>query len=379
MTQIELSDLHSESYIDIKKSGIYTISFKNKSEKYYVGSTKSTQGFAKRWRSHLSSLKRNIHHSTKLQRAFNKYKLENIIFKIIELIEDDDCINKEQFWIDHFDSFKNGYNSLAKSYFVPSKWKHKEEIKQFYRERMLGDKNPNFGKKLTEKQKLLRKQSRCIPILQLDNYGDIINEYCSMAEAGKAINSCSGTICRAIKNKNKVKGFYWIKKENVSENIQMSKLIIEQDFIKNPPKDKLGKVYQLDINFNLINTFESCREASLFINIDYSNMNRVLRGIHLQCKDYFFIKESNYNDLYINELKEKYIQKQEMMKLKLKINRQSNENKKIKQYDLNNNFIRDWDSIKEAGEILHLDGGGISRACRTKSQRCGQFIWKYDV
>jgi len=41
-----------------------------------------------------------------------------------------------------------------------------------------------------------------------------------------------------------------------------------------------------------------------------------------------------------------------------------NKYKPIKQYDLENNFIREWSSIKEASEELNLNASSISKVCR---------------
>lgn len=54
--------------------------------------------------------------------------------------------------------------------------------------------------------------------------------------------------------------------------------------------------------------------------------------------------------------------------------------KKIDQFDAQGNFIKTWNSIKEAGEFLNLDRGLISRCCSNKRnvKAVGGFIWKYN-
>jgi group I intron endonuclease len=51
--------------------------------------------------------------------------------------------------------------------------------------------------------------------------------------------------------------------------------------------------------------------------------------------------------------------------------------KKISQYTLDNVFIRDWDSSREAALYLKLNYKNISSNLRGKSKSCGGFIWKY--
>jgi group I intron endonuclease len=59
------------------ESGIYTIT--SPSGNVYVGSTKN---FKSRWSQHRSELRRSVHHSFKLQRAWNKYGEENMTFAV---------------------------------------------------------------------------------------------------------------------------------------------------------------------------------------------------------------------------------------------------------------------------------------------------------
>ena len=53
--------------------------------------------------------------------------------------------------------------------------------------------------------------------------------------------------------------------------------------------------------------------------------------------------------------------------------------RKIKQYDLNGTFIRDWDSIKEAEEFLNKPKAqaNISACCLGKKHRAYGYIWRY--
>lgn len=50
----------------------------------------------------------------------------------------------------------------------------------------------------------------------------------------------------------------------------------------------------------------------------------------------------------------------------------------IIQYDLNNNFIKRWESIKSASVDLKIANISISLCCRNKRKTAGKFKWKYD-
>lgn len=75
--------------------------------KYYVGSSTDIN---RRLRDHKNCLKKNKHHSIKLQRAWNKYGSASFIFESIQYCNREDLKSNEQYWIDHFDSYKKGYN-----------------------------------------------------------------------------------------------------------------------------------------------------------------------------------------------------------------------------------------------------------------------------
>ena len=49
--------------------------------------------------------------------------------------------------------------------------------------------------------------------------------------------------------------------------------------------------------------------------------------------------------------------------------------KKVEQYDLDLNFIKEWNSIKDIIETLHIRN--ISQCCNGKRNNAGGFIWKF--
>lgn len=51
--------------------------------------------------------------------------------------------------------------------------------------------------------------------------------------------------------------------------------------------------------------------------------------------------------------------------------------KKVDQYDLNGNFIKTWDYVKQAGNELQICYQSISSCCRGKSKSAGGFLWRY--
>jgi group I intron endonuclease len=88
--------------------GIYKIVNK-KNGMFYLGGSKNIK---KRWSQHKCDLSKNKHHSTHLQRAWNKYGINSFIFEIIETTTEEDLIEKEQYYLDSLKPWKNniGYN-----------------------------------------------------------------------------------------------------------------------------------------------------------------------------------------------------------------------------------------------------------------------------
>lgn len=88
--------------------GIYALVFKDDDSKYYIG--KSLAGIKYRYKEHCSKLVNGTHVNYLLQDKYNELR-ESPILYIIEELNDPNIINtKEIFWINEFDSFRNGFN-----------------------------------------------------------------------------------------------------------------------------------------------------------------------------------------------------------------------------------------------------------------------------
>lgn len=80
--------------------------------KVYIGSSKQIE---KRWQQHKRQLTQGNHHSVKLQRAWNKYGECNFTFSILEECDVDRILYLEQYYIDKYGSYFEGYNSKEKT------------------------------------------------------------------------------------------------------------------------------------------------------------------------------------------------------------------------------------------------------------------------
>ena len=79
-----------------------------KNNKLYVGST--VRLLCQRWGDHRSALRKKYHANIHLQRAWDKYGEDSFIFEKIEECSKDIRQMREQYWIDYYDVFKNGFN-----------------------------------------------------------------------------------------------------------------------------------------------------------------------------------------------------------------------------------------------------------------------------
>lgn len=93
----------------MRRAYIYAITLTHDAEKFYVGSTVTV---AARRKQHLLKLLNGKHHSVKLQRAFKKHKCNDFEFQVIEECSQEDRNNREQHWINHYNSLDFGYNMV---------------------------------------------------------------------------------------------------------------------------------------------------------------------------------------------------------------------------------------------------------------------------
>lgn len=152
--------------------------------KQYIG---SAVDFYRRRCEHLSYLRGNKHHSTYLQRAWNKYGEVNFIFIILEKVENkEDLISREQWWMD---TRKPEYN-IAKKAGSQLGFKHSQETRDKLSNNqykgIFGAKNP-FSKKC----------------FQYGLDGKFIQEWGSVSEVERRTGMTNSLIVRCLKGRTK--------------------------------------------------------------------------------------------------------------------------------------------------------------------------------
>lgn len=230
------------------KSGIYKILNKI-NNKCYIG---SSSNLYKRKKQHFNSLLKNKHYNLYLQRAYNKYKLENFEFIILCNCIEEQLINLEQYYID---KFKPEYNSAPLA-------------------------GKTTGYKFTEEQKRKQSEKRGISIVRIDMIShQILDEWKSAKLATTILNLGNPTAITAC-CKDKIPsayGYYWkYKSQSNNYNINTKRTC--------QPKNK--ELIKQAMNY--LNSGKSYKEVIELTGLNYINIH-----YHFKIKKSQFKPKSN--------------------------------------------------------------------------------------
>lgn len=136
----------------MKESAIYKIKSIIKPECFYIG---SAIWISRRWNSHLSYLRKNKHHSPKLQNHFNKYGESDLIFIIVEPCLPQFLLIREQYYLNILKPYFN-INLFAEGSWLGHK--HSDESKIKISKSKMGNIPWNKGKKIYPLSKLTKEK-----------------------------------------------------------------------------------------------------------------------------------------------------------------------------------------------------------------------------
>lgn len=182
---------------------------------------------------------------------------------------------------------------------------------------------------------------------QYDLMGQYVATYPSAHEAARQTNINYSSICACAREEiEQVKGYQW--------KYTTSNKIIKQVI----PKHIIKTVYQFSQDGTLLNEYDNLTIASKTLNIAVSLISLACSHPTRKAGGYYWSYDKNY----------------QIPNIKLQGN---GKKKTVKQYDKNNNFIAEYNSLKEASLITHINSANIGQVCAGKRKTAGGFIWKY--
>ena len=257
------------------------------SNKIYVGQTIREQ------ERKAAFLRKNKRYSgPKIEAARKKYGPENFKYEVIFVIESsnkDEVRNilneKEKYFIGIFDSIKNGYNLDEGGAYKDSEHtkpvseetikKRSEAMKKLYAN----------GYKIVLSEEAIKsiKNKLSIPIIQYTIKGEFIREWESAAEAGRVLGVKPSLITKVCKKQNQCcRQFVFVyKSEYPDVPKQIDTSYLPKRILENPERYKNGKarkVLQYDLQGELINTFNSLKEAGKLLNYSDITLGKYCRG-----------------------------------------------------------------------------------------------------
>lgn len=221
-----------------------------------------------------------------INRARAKYGPENFIYEVIHkeiFLNKKEATQKldelETYYIQHYNSYKNGYNNTFGGSVGRGIVKSKESIEK-QRKALLGRKQPKeeierrrkslkgikHSKEATENSKRLRRTSgRLKKIGQYDLKGRLIKVWSCVAEIAESLNIIDKNVYRATNTRGKYKGFYW---RNFSGEVKI-------DTVKVRKNSK--PVLQFTLQGIFIKEYKSLTEAAIHVLGHQANISKCCR------------------------------------------------------------------------------------------------------
>lgn len=186
-------------------------------------------------------------------------------------------------------------------------------------------------------------------VVQFTPEGEYICTYNSMTEAGDAIKTNSNSVISAIKRNGFCRGYLWMYEDDylIGKEIVIPKKYVRQD-VK-------SKIYQFSIDGKFIKAHQSIKDV-----VEYTGLSSTLIRNNLEGKSY------DYKGFVFRYTKDNFIYKHPNAKI-------------ILQYDLQDNLIAEFSSLRDAQKILGISKTTILNKLKHQHKIKPQFpyIFKY--
>ena len=277
----------------------------------------------------------NQYGQKKFWNAIKKYGWDNFDHEILEknIPTPEEANEREKYWIEQFDSFKNGYNATIGGSGATGH-KVNEKARRKMGEANIGSKH-HTQKHSEETRKLISERHK-----------------------GKHLSS---------RTEFKKGHLSWLKGKPMLPHVKEA--LRQANLGKTPyNKGKFGgenilskPIVQYDLEGNFIKKWPSAHEIHEIYGCDRSSIARCCRGEYKQLIGFVWFYEDNI-DLY-----------------RIKIAKKSQEKRfrKVEQYDLDGNYIKTYETISQAEKENKLNHCDIICCCQGKRKQAGGYIWRY--
>jgi hypothetical protein len=229
--------------------------------------------------------------------------------------------------------------------------------------------------------------NRNIKVYKLDLQNKIIDTYNSMEDAAKwlidnklskSFNAAKSVICVSVKNNKIGYGFNWKRVEQINfENEEWREIIFDNNY-SGYFISSLGRIKNKK---NIImENYKIHHSGYIYTRINYNKyaIHRLVAMMfipNLENKPFVNHIDGNKTNNKLDNLNwvtcyENNIHNHNMGFVKYYT-------KKIGQYKLNGELIKEFNSIKEASNILNIGNTNILGALKNRQNTAGGFIWKY--
>ena len=178
------------------------------------------------------------------------------------------------------------------------------------------------------------------PVYQFNKDGKVIRSWVSVELASIELRVSKDLISSRCRNNYTTDGFVW----SYFPELDMKSLF-----------DRRRKIKQYSLDGEFVYEFNSIREASI-IGFNDNNIQDCCVGRLKSHKGYIW----RYSE---DDTPVKYTNKSI---------------KKVIQYSMEMEFIKEWDSIASASKNLGIGSNCITTCCKGKYKSSGGFIWKYS-